>query len=278
MSVAEGGDRTALRRHLEEAWRALDEDYAFVARCNEGGEFMAPEHLDRLQRIGKRRWLRTLDDRIGISWEERTRKAAAAASPLPVSEPLLADKPEHRLRRSPSDKIAEDNPWGFRLDMPLDRYNRGELHNLSVARGTLTAEERFIIDNHVVQTIVMLAKLPFPSHLRSVPEYAGGHHEKINGTGYPRRLTGDAMSVPARMMVIADVFEALTARDRPYKEAKTLSEAIKIMDLMCKNGEIDPDLFELFMTSGVYVVYAQQYLQPEQIDTVDIARDAGVPR
>ena len=134
---------------------------------------------------------------------------------LPATEHLLADKPEHRIPREAGDRIPEDNRWGFRMDMPALKYNRGELHNLAVARGTLTEEERYVINHHIVQTIVMLSQLPFPKHLADVPDIAGGHHEKMDGTGYPRRLARDQMPAVARMMAIADIFEALTAADRP---------------------------------------------------------------
>jgi HD-GYP domain-containing protein (c-di-GMP phosphodiesterase class II) len=122
-----------------------------------------------------------------------------------------------------------------------------------------------------VQTIVMLESLPFPRHLRRVPEYAGGHHEKMDGTGYPRGLKKEDMSVPARVMAIADIFEALTAADRPYKPPKTLSESIKIMRFMVKDKHIDPDLFQLFLDSGVYKEYAKRHLKAEQIDEVPAA-------
>ncbi|MGB1025618.1 MAG: HD-GYP domain-containing protein, partial [Rhodospirillaceae bacterium] len=145
-------------------------------------------------------------------------------------------------------------------------------YNLVIRRGTLTDEERFIINDHIIQTIIMLESLPLPAHLARVPEYAGGHHEKLNGTGYPRKLPGEALSVPARIMAIADVFEALTAADRPYKKAKTLSEAIKILGFMVKDHHIDPDLFKLFLSSGVYMEYAERFLLPEQIDEVDISK------
>jgi HD-GYP domain-containing protein (c-di-GMP phosphodiesterase class II) len=121
-----------------------------------------------------------------------------------------------------------------------------------------------------VQTIIMLEKLPYPKHLRDVPAMAGGHHEKMDGTGYPRRLKGEDMPLTARMMAIADIFEALTAADRPYMKAKKLSEAIHIMSLMKKDNHIDPELFELFLTSGVYLEYASQFLSDEQLDEVDI--------
>jgi len=147
-----------------------------------------------------------------------------------------------------------------------------EVLNLSIARGTLTDEERKIINDHIVVTIEMLQRLPFPKNLRRVPEYAGGHHEKMDGTGYPYGLKREQLSLPARIMAIADIFEALTAADRPYKSAKTLSESIRIMSFMKKDNHIDPDLFELFLRSGVYRTYAEKFLKPEQIDAVDIGQ------
>ncbi|MNY44708.1 Cyclic di-GMP phosphodiesterase response regulator RpfG [compost metagenome] len=116
----------------------------------------------------------------------------------------------------------------------------------------------------------MLNHLPFPQHLANVAEIAGGHHEKMDGTGYPKRLTREEMSLPARMMAIADIFEALTAADRPYKKGKTLSEALSIMAAMCREAHIDPQLFELFVESGVFLEYAHNYLQSQQIDAVDV--------
>ena len=270
--IAAGEDRAASLARLERESRELDEEFAFVAESNEGGEFMAPERIARLTRIAERTWMRTLDDRLGVSWEERKRKEREPAPPLPAPERLLADKPEHIVLRPPEERIPADNPWGFRIEVPDHKYNRGELHNLAIGRGTLTAEERYVINDHIVQTIVMLSRLPFPKHLRRAPEFAGGHHEKLDGTGYPKRLAAGEMSVPARAMAIADIFEALTAADRPYKKAKKLSESIRIMDRMRADRHIDPDLFALFLTSGVYREYAEQHLLPEQIDEVDVTR------
>ena len=147
--------------------------------------------------------------------------------------------------------------------------DENELNNLLISRGTLTEEERIIINDHMTVTIEMLAKLPFPKGLRRVPEYAGGHHEKMDGTGYPRGLRRNQMSTPARMMAIADIFEALTAADRPYKKAKPLSVAMKIMSHMKDDNHIDPELFELFVETGVYREYAEKFLSPDQIDEVD---------
>lgn len=150
-----------------------------------------------------------------------------------------------------------------------------EMRDLMIERGTLNEGERAVIQHHVVATIRMLEQLPFPRSLRHVPEYAGGHHERVDGRGYPNGLTREQMSVPARTMAIADVFEALSAGDRPYKPAKTLSECMEIMGRMCLEGHIDPDLFDVFVDEGVYRAYAERFLAPEQIDEVDPARIPG---
>jgi HD-GYP domain-containing protein (c-di-GMP phosphodiesterase class II) len=270
-AIADGKPEAEARAGLAEKLAGLDDDFAFIAGCNEGGEFMAPEKLERLRQIATRTWTRTIDDRIGISHEEKERKARTPAPDLPVAEPLLADRPEHVFERAPRDRMPPDNKWGFRMPVPEVLYNKGELYNLGVARGTLSEEERYKINEHIVQTLIMLTQLPFPKHLRNVPEIAAGHHEKMDGTGYPRRLTRNEMSPVARMMAIADIFEALTAVDRPYKKGKTLSEAIKIMSFMKKDQHIDPELFDLFLRSGVYREYAERFMKPEQIDSVDVA-------
>ena len=270
--VAEGGDADALKADLDAQLAQVDEDFAFIAECNVGGEFMAEEKVERLHEIAKGTWTRTLDDRIGISHEELTRKEVDPKPDLPVQEPLLADKHEHIFPRDGSFEAPNAEKFGFNMDVPEDLFNHGELYNLSIARGTLTNEDRYIIQNHVVQTIVMLGQLPFPKHLRDVPEYAGAHHETLIGTGYPRKLTKEDMSIPARIMALADVFEALTAADRPYKKAKTLSESIKILSFMVKDQHIDPDLFRLLLESGIYREYAERFLQPDQIDDVDLSQ------
>jgi HD-GYP domain-containing protein (c-di-GMP phosphodiesterase class II) len=149
-----------------------------------------------------------------------------------------------------------------------------EVNNLCISRGTLTTDERLIINGHMVHTVRMLEALPFPRGLRRVPEYATGHHEKMDGTGYPRGLYGTEMSLPARMMAVADVFEALTAQDRPYKKAKTLSETMAIMGAMKRDNHLDPSIFDLFIRSGVYRRYAERFLPVELLDVVDeVAKD-----
>lgn len=266
-----GGDAAALRTAYEAQCAVLDDEFAFVGECNVGGEFMAPEKIARLGQIAQRSWMRTLSNRIGNSYAERKRRDAIPERPLPVEEQLLEDRYDHISTREGLRLSAEGNAWAFNMKTPEREANLGEIYNLSISRGTLTEEDRYRINEHMAQTIVMLESLPWPRHLRRVPEYAGGHHEKMDGTGYPRGLKGEQMSIPARVMAIADIFEALTAADRPYKAPKTLSEALKIMRFMVKDKHIDPDLFRLFVDSGVYQEYARQHLTPEQIDEVDVA-------
>jgi HD-GYP domain-containing protein (c-di-GMP phosphodiesterase class II) len=150
-----------------------------------------------------------------------------------------------------------------------------EIENLTIRAGTLTAVEREIINHHIVSTIKMLDALPWPNHLKHVPEYAGGHHERMDGKGYPKGLTRDQMPIQARVMGIADIFEALTAIDRPYKEGKTLTESLTILGKFKENGHIDPDLFDVFIREKVYLAYAKQFLRPEQIDEVDESKIPG---
>lgn len=150
-----------------------------------------------------------------------------------------------------------------------------EVYNLTIESGTLNAEERQIINQHIVMTIDMLEALPYPKELQRVPEYAGCHHERMDGKGYPRGLTREQISIPARLMCIADIFEALTSGDRPYKKAKTLSESLEILGQMKVDQHVDPDLFDVFIREKVYLEYAQRYLLPAQMDQVDESRIPG---
>ncbi len=249
---------------------ALDADYAFVAACNLGSERLSAEDQARLRQIGERTWARTLDDSLGLSVDE-ARRLPRPRPALPAVERLLADKPEQLIPRPVQDRVQPGNRWGLRMPQPEHLYHRGELHNLQVSRGTLTDEERYKINDHIVQTLKMLAELPFPRHLRAVPEIAGSHHERVDGRGYPRGLTRGQMSPQARMMALADVFEALTADDRPYKPGKPLSEALNILRGMARDGHVDAELYELFLRSGACMTYAQRFMPAELIDVNDVS-------
>jgi HD-GYP domain-containing protein (c-di-GMP phosphodiesterase class II) len=162
--------------------------------------------------------------------------------------------------------IGTEHTWRNPAGIDTDFLTAEEMENLSIRAGTLTAGEREVINHHIVATIKMLEALPWPRHLQHVPEYAGGHHERIDGKGYPKGLTGEQMSLQARMMGVADIFEALTARDRPYKSGMKLSQAIEIMTKFSQGGHIDPDLFAVFLQRGVHRRYAETYLDPAQND------------
>ena len=270
-AVAGGGDKKKLDKDLKDRLAQIDDDFDFIAKCNIGGEFMEPDLIERVKQIASIKWQRTIDDRLGISQDEMRRKGRRSKAKLPVAEPLLNDRDDHIIPYDEGERNRYDESFGFRLEFPEHKYNQGEVYNLSIKRDTLTAEERFKINDHIMQTISMLEQLPFPKHLVRVPEYAGGHHEKMDGTGYPRRIKRNDMSIPARIMAIAEIFEALTAADRPYKLPKTLSESLRIMSSMKKNQHIDGELFELFLTSSVYMEYAKKFLKPDQIDEVNIS-------
>ena len=162
--------------------------------------------------------------------------------------------------------VGTGRSWSGPAGEMLAFLSDDEIENLSIRRGTLNARERDVINHHIVATNKMLEQVPWPKHLKNVPEYAGGHHERMDGRGYPKGLTRNQMSLQARMLGIADIFEALTARDRPYKSGMKLSQALQVMVRFNKNGHIDPDLFDVFMQKKVYRQYAAQFLDPEQID------------
>ena len=256
------------------------------------GKVTTPVHV-----VDKATKLQTIYDRIGLidtrfevvkrdAELEALRAGRDAASVAPLLQAIDADR--EFLRRAnvggetmdDADmarvrEIAARYQWRGPDGLMRDFLDEDEIENLTVRAGTLTASERRIINHHIEVTIQMLEALPWPKHLRNVPEYAGGHHERMDGRGYPRGLTRDQMSVQARCMGIADIFEALTAKDRPYKKGKTLNESLTILGRFKQNGHIDPDLFDVFIWEKVYARYAQEFMSPEQIDEVDVTRLPG---
>ena len=183
---------------------------------------------------------------------------------------FMRDEDVERVKQLAS-KYRWVDPTGTECNFLSD----DEVKNLTIRAGTLTADERQIINHHIDLTIEMLEALPWPKHLTNVPEYAGGHHERMDGKGYPRGLMRDQMSVQARCMGIADIFEALTAKDRPYKKGKTLTESLTILGKMKLGQHVDPDLFDIFMWEKVYENYAKYFMGPEQIDDVDLSKIPG---
>ncbi|WP_394201597.1 HD domain-containing phosphohydrolase [Shewanella waksmanii] len=260
-------EEATLKQKLQQRYQQLTEDFEFIANANVGGEFMSQAHIDKLHQLAQQTWQRHFDDRLGLSPVEELRYSQGDVT-LPVTESLLSNKPEHIIKRD--FPVEFDEKFGIKMTIPEHLYNQGELHNLAISRGTLTAEDRFKINEHITSTIKMLENLPFPPELARVPRYASTHHETLKGTGYPRKLSAEDLSVPERVLVVADIFEALTAADRPYKKAKPISVAVDILHKMALDQHLDMDLFKLFLTSGIYLEYAHKFLDAKQIDHVDI--------
>ncbi|RKY46919.1 MAG: metal-dependent phosphohydrolase [Candidatus Neomarinimicrobiota bacterium] len=256
------------------------------------GKIVTPEYV-----VDKSTKLETIYDRINEIWwryevlkkEVLLKKAAEKCRALPenllnkeVKEILKTYEEEYEflrkcntggefLKEEDKKKILEIAQRQIDLnDKKVNLLNEDEVKNLCISRGTLTDDERKIINNHVLVTIKMLSQLPYPKKLKRIPEIAGAHHEKLDGSGYPRRLKGKELSLQARILALADIFEALTAKDRPYKKAKKLSEAMRIMNFMAKDNHIDPDLFSIFVKEKIYLKYAKKHLHPWQIDEIDV--------
>ncbi|PYF81566.1 HD domain-containing protein [Marinomonas alcarazii] len=248
----------------------LQEEFALVAKANVGSEFMSEKEQNKIKAIGAQEWTRHFNNRLGLSPAEEMMHAEQDQhrDPHNAIETLLSDKPEHIIPRHKEVKF--DESLGIKMTIPEHQYNQGEIYNLTIQKGTLTEEDRFKINEHIISTITMLDKLPFPPELSRVPLYASTHHERMDGKGYPRKLNAEQLSIPDRVLMIADVFEALTAADRPYKKAKPLSVAVDIMFNMCKEGHLDLQLFRFFLTSGTYLTYAERFLPKELHDEVNL--------
>ncbi len=261
-----------------------------AALLHDCGKVTTPVHI-----VDKATKLQTLFDRIELidtRWEV-VRRDAEVRKWRRVAEGLGAERAEHEYqafcRQLDSDRehlrqanigcekmpdaaiervrqIAARYRWRGADGVEQAFLSSDEIENLTIRSGTLTTAERDIINHHIVATIRMLEQLPWPRHLKNVPEYAGGHHERMDGKGYPRGLKREEMSWQARMMGIADIFEALTAKDRPYKEGMGLAQALDILERFSRNGHIDADLYAVFVQGGVFRRYAETFLRPQQID------------
>ncbi|MGX9419222.1 HD domain-containing phosphohydrolase [Vibrio sp. WJH972] len=266
----EGGDPTELNQILSEQRKQVIDDFEFIARCNIGGESMSDSDVQRVRSIATQTWVRNLDDRLGLSPEELKRISHMPPQTTPRVEQLLADKQEHLYiwPHHPKERNSSD----IKIYVPDYQANLGEVYNLCITRGTLTEEDRYRIREHVISSIRMLEALPLTDDLKRVPQIAGGHHETLDGKGYPKKLEKKDLCVATRILALADVFEALTASDRPYKDAKKLSEAIGILHSMVERQCLDRDLFEMMLKNDIHIRYAEKYMPDIQIDEVDISQ------
>lgn len=258
--------KNSLLLKCKEEQQQLQEDFAFIAHSNVGSEGLSEQAELRIKAIANKTWLRYFDDQLGLSpIEEQELNSKPAV--LPALEYLLADKETHVKPRNTKYKLPDS--FGIKMVIPENLANQGEVYNLTIKQGTLTPEDRFIINEHIISTIKILEEIPFPPELENVPRIASTHHETMRGDGYPRKLKGTQLSMPERILALADIFEALTASDRPYKKAKPLSVALDILHNMALEEHIDLNVFQLFIKSKVYLKYANKFLPKEQIDDVD---------
>jgi HD-GYP domain-containing protein (c-di-GMP phosphodiesterase class II) len=300
MMIAEAADATREGPIAAFAMSERDRyELKIAGMLHDCGKVTTPVHV-----VDKATKLQTLFDRMhlvdtryevlkrDVEIESLRRQLAIARGELIADEAGLSDECQEQMRRldeerdflrrcniggeamSPEDQqrvrdIGSLRRWRNVEGVISDFLTADEVENLTIRAGTLTAAERDIINYHIVATIRMLEQLPWPKHLLNVPEYAGGHHERMDGKGYPKGLSREQMSLQARMMGIADIFEALTASDRPYKKGMKLSQALSILGNLCRTGHIDPDLFAVFVREKVYLQYAERFLDESQIDAVD---------
>lgn len=239
-------DFEVMESKLKQQVSQLNEERDFIRRCNVGGEAMSEIDQQRIKQIAQKKWISPNGEEMNLLLDDQTVEK--------LFYPFLKNE-----ERKPDDL----------------RKSNGEIENLCIKKGTLRDNERKHINDHIVATINMLKSLPYPQHLKNVPEFAGGHHERMDGKGYPNGLTREQMTLPARVMGIADIFEALTSSDRPYKKAMPLSQTLTILGKMKEENHIDPDLFDVFIHEKVYLEYAEKYLDPEQIDEVDVTKLPG---
>ncbi|MBO1518833.1 HD-GYP domain-containing protein [Oceanisphaera pacifica] len=265
--IANGEPEAVLAAQRQQAQQQLDHDFEFIAQLNKGEVAINPAQQARLNQVANQTWLRTLNNRIGLSWEEEQR--LCPDTQLPAWEPLLADLPGHHIPYLPEERITPDNRWGITLTQPPLKQHLGERYNLLVKHGTLTDEERYTINAHAVHTLTMLSELHYPDHLSQVTLLAASHHENMDGSGYPRNIKAAELPLQTRMLTLADVFEALTAVDRPYKQANGLQKTLLIMAGMAARQHLDAALFRFFVEQEVYLEYGRLYLDAEQLDAVD---------
>lgn len=292
MALAEAVNSTQIGPFKE--WSMTDRDryeLKIAGLLHDCGKVTTPIHIvdkgtkletifDRIALIDTRFEVIKRDAELALLRAEQPAAVPARLAEIQSDRDFLREANQGSEKMSVADQnrvrsIATKYRWTGPDGTESDFLSPEEIACLTIPYGTLLPEERKIINHHINVTIKMLEALPWPRHLKNVPEYAGGHHERMDGKGYPRGLTRDQMSVQARIMGIADIFEALTAHDRPYKSGKTLAESLQILGELKLNGHIDPDLFDIFVREKVYLGYARDYMAPDQIDEVDHTKIPG---
>ena len=230
--------------------KQLEKDFAFIADCNIGNSEIKSSDLHQLKKISHYKFKRYFNRLLGLSWLEKQQ---------------LTKQQISQYQRSATEFLLQDNPQDNYKEIPT-----GEIYNLSTIKGTINKQERQKIEQHAAETAAILNLLELPPEYACLNNYASEHHERPNGSGYPLGLSGAELSVPSRIIMIADIFEALTSSDRPYKSPKKLSEALRILQTMKNKGQIDAEIYTVFIKNKIFLKYAQRYLSPEQIDEITL--------
>lgn len=248
--IANPHNKENAEKQFAQTVRKLEEDFTFIAACNSGETSVTARDIQHLKTIGRQKFKRYFNRLLGLSWLEKK---------------ALNDKQIKTYGKPAVETVLQDNLEDVYKGIPT-----GEIYNLSIPKGTINAEERRTIEQHVVQTAEILNLLHLPKEYRPIINYAAEHHERPNGEGYPLGLKDEELSVPSRIMMIADIFEALTSSERPYKTPKKLSDALHILQTMKNKKQIDADIYHIFVKKQIFMKYAKQYLAPEQIDDINI--------
>lgn len=238
------------KKEFKQTIKKLEQDFTFIANCNTGNISVNQTDIKHLKKIGKQKFKRYFNRLLGLSWIEKNKLSEAKQQcyTKPAIETILQDNTEDNYKEIPT----------------------GEIYNLSINKGTINNEERHNIEQHASETANILKYLNLPKEYSCIVNYAAEHHEKPNGSGYPLGLSDKDLSLPSKIMMIADIFEALTSSDRPYKTPKKLSETLHILHIMKNKQQIDAEIYNIFIKKRVFMQYAKKYLAPEQIDKINI--------
>lgn len=242
---------TEAKKQFKKQVKKLNDDFSFLAECNIGDMAVTPKEVKQLINIGKKKFKRYFSRLAGLSWYERNQ---------------LTAEQKDTYTKSCYEFLIQDNPEDIYKDIPT-----GELHNLSIFKGTISAQERKKVEQHAQETENILKMLKLPKEFKNIITYASEHHEQPCGKGYPKGLTEEQLSIPSRIMTIADIFEALTSSGRPYKTPKKLSEALKIMKIMKDKKQIDGEIYTMCLEKGIFIKYAHKYLSANQLDITDVS-------
>lgn len=248
--IADPQSKPQAQTELAQKIKQLEQDFAFIAACNIGDSEVSADDVKKLKRIGRQKFKRYFNRLLGLSWFEKQQ---------------LNPEQSQKYSHTGFETVLQDNPEDVYKDIPT-----GEIYNLSTNKGTINPLERKKIEQHAAETAKILDYLQLPPDYACIKNYAAEHHERPNGSGYPLGLTDKDLSVAGKIIMLADIFEALTSVDRPYKAPKKLSETLRILQAMKNKQQLDAEIYHIFITKRIFMQYAEQYLKPEQIDQINI--------